>query len=187
MEADIQKSLEVLRTGGVILYPTDTVWGLGCDATDEQAVSKIFKIKKRVESKSLIVLVADEQQLLRYVNDVPDAAWDLIETSERPITIIYDKATGLAPSVIAEDGSVGIRIVKDEFCQTLIRKFDKPLVSTSANVSGEPAPSTFNEIKKDIIDQAGFVVKWRQNDNKKCQPSVIIKLALNGEIKIIRK
>ncbi|MBL7891086.1 MAG: Sua5/YciO/YrdC/YwlC family protein, partial [Bacteroidia bacterium] len=117
MEADIQKSLEVLRTGGVILYPTDTVWGLGCDATDEQAVSKIFKIKKRVESKSLIVLVADEQQLLRYVNDVPDAAWDLIETSERPITIIYDKATGLAPSVIAEDGSVGIRIVKDEFCQ----------------------------------------------------------------------
>ena len=117
MQADIDKSIEILKAGGVLLYPTDTTWGLGCDATNNEAISKIFKIKKRAESKSLIVLVADENQLLRFVKDVPEVAWDLIENTERPLTIIYDKALGLSPNVIAADGSVGIRIVKDEFCQ----------------------------------------------------------------------
>src|SRR4051812_46846156 len=127
MQEDIQKALEVLKSGRVILYPTDTVWGLGCDATNEQAVSNIFKIKQRAESKSLIVLVADDKQLLKYVHTVPDIAWELIENTEQPLTIIYDKAIGLASNVIGDDGSVGIRIVKDEFCQNLIRKFGKPI------------------------------------------------------------
>ena len=186
MENDITKALEVLRGGGILLYPTDTVWGLGCDAGNEKAIAKLFQLKKRAESKSLIVLVADENQLLRCVKDVPEIAWDLIENTDRPLTIIYDSVNGLAPSVKAEDGSAGIRIVKDEFCEKLIRKFGKPIVSTSANISGEPTPSTFAEIKNEIKLQVDYVVSWRQDDNKKSQPSVIIKLALNGEFKIIR-
>lgn len=187
METDIQKALEVLREGGVILYPTDTVWGLGCDATNAEAVSRIFKIKKRTESKSLIVLVADDQQLLRYVPEIHEVAWELIENTDRSLTIIYDKVTNLASAVLADDGSAGIRIVKDEFCQNLIKKFGKPIVSTSANISGEPTPTTFSEIKKEILAQVNYVVNWRQTENKKSQASVIIKLALNGEFKIIRK
>jgi L-threonylcarbamoyladenylate synthase len=186
MEPDIQKALEILRAGGVILYPTDTVWGVGCDATNEEAVSKIFKIKKRSEAKSLIVLVGNENQLSRYVKDIPEVAWELMENTERPLTIIYDTVTGLAPSVIANDGSVGIRIVKDEFCQNLIKKLGKPIVSTSANISNEPSPSNFDEIADELKEQVDYVVNWRQEEIKKNQPSVIIKLALNGEFKIIR-
>src|SRR4051812_10778820 len=169
MEEDLQKALEVLHSGGVILYPTDTVWGLGCDATNEEAVLKLFEIKVRNEAKSLIVLVADEQQLLRTVKDIPEVAWDLIQNTERPLTIVYDNVTGLAPSVKAADGSAGIRIVKDEFCQKLIKKFGKPLVSTSANISGEPTPANFAEITEKLKKQVDYIVQWRQNEKQKSQ------------------
>lgn len=187
MEEEIKKSLEVLKSGGTILYPTDTVWGLGCDATNREAVDKIFKIKQRVESKSLIVLVDNEQKLNKYLKDVPAVAWDLIEFSEKPITIIYPDARGLASNAIAGDGSVGIRLTKDEFCKRLIGKLNKPIISTSANISGQPTPSNFSEISPEIIKSVDYVVNWRQHEKKNPPPSTIIKLAMNGEFTIIRK
>lgn len=187
MEEEIKKALEVLKSGGTILYPTDTVWGLGCDATNREAVDKIFKIKQRVESKSLIVLVDNEQKLNKYLKDVPAVAWDLIEFSEKPITIIYPDARGLASNAIAGDGSVGIRLTKDEFCKRLIGKLNKPIISTSANISGQPTPSNFSEISPEIIKSVDYVVNWRQHEKKNPPPSTIIKLAMNGEFTIIRK
>ncbi|MEO8149187.1 MAG: L-threonylcarbamoyladenylate synthase [Bacteroidia bacterium] len=186
MENDIQKCLEVLRKGGVILYPTDTVWGIGCDAKNEKAVQRIFEIKKRTDSKSLIILVDHENQLNKYVREVPAIAWDLIELAEDPLTIIYDDAGSMAPNVFAEDGSVGIRICKDEFCKKLIYKFGKPIVSTSANISGERWPENFSQITDEIKNAVDYVVTWRQNEMKKSKPSKIIKLKVNGEFKIIR-
>lgn len=187
MDEEIRKALEVLKAGGTILYPTDTVWGLGCDATNKEAVEKIFRIKQREESKSLIVLVDNDQKLNRYLVDVPAMAWDLIEFSERPITIIYPGARGLAPNAVADDGSVGIRMTKDEFCQKLIGRLNKPLISTSANISGQPTPSNFREISPEIIKSVDYVVNWRQNETHNPPPSTIIKLAMNGEFTIIRK
>ncbi len=187
MEEDIQQCLEVLRKGGIILYPTDTIWGIGCDARNEKAVQRVFDIKKRSDSKSLIVLVDHENQLNKYVREVPAVAWDLIEFAEDPLTIIYDNAGSLAPNVLADDGSLGIRVCKDEFCKKLIHKLGRPLVSTSANVSGEPAPENFSQISDDIRNNVDYVVKWRQDERKRSQPSKIIKLKTNGEIKIIRK
>lgn len=187
MKTDIDKATDVLLAGGVLLYPTDTVWGLGCDATNDDAVAKIYKIKKRKESKSLIVLVADEAELIRYVHTLPDLIRKRIETSDKPVTVVYSKAQGLAKSVLAADGSVAIRIVKDEFCKTLIKKLGKPIVSTSANKSGEKAPAIFSEITKEIIAKVDYVVKWRQNDTNKSQPSAIIRLSSSGEIEIIRE
>lgn len=187
MENDIQKCLEVLRKGGIILYPTDTIWGIGCDAKNEKAVQRIYEIKKRIDSKSLIILVDHENQLNKYVRDVPAVAWDLIELSEKPLTIIYDDGGSLAPNVLAEDGSVAIRVCKDEFCKKLIYKFGKPIVSTSANISGEPSPNNFSEISSEIKIAVDYIVTWRQHENKKSQPSKIVKLKNNGEIKIIRK
>jgi L-threonylcarbamoyladenylate synthase len=187
MEQEIIKALEVLKAGGTILYPTDTVWGLGCDATNSEAVDKIFKIKQRSESKSLIVLVDNEQKLNKYLEDVPAMAWDLIEFTEKPLTIIYPGARGLAPNAIAEDGSVAIRLTKDEFCKKLIGKFNKPIISTSANISGQPTPSSFREISPGILNSVDHVVNWRQNETNNPPPSTIIKLAMNGEFTIIRK
>lgn len=187
MEEEIKNVLEVLRKGGTILYPTDTVWGIGCDARNKEAVNKVFKIKQRAEYKSMVTLVCDEKMLNRYVKEVPAIAWDLIEATETPLTIIYPDARMLAENVIAADGSVGIRLVKDEFCRNLIHRFGKPIVSTSANISGEPSPSSFNEIKLDILNKVDYIVNLRKNENNNTQPSTIIKVALNGEIKIIRK
>ncbi|MBL7884229.1 MAG: threonylcarbamoyl-AMP synthase [Bacteroidia bacterium] len=187
MEEEIKNVLEVLRKGGTILYPTDTVWGIGCDARNKEAVNKVFKIKQRAEYKSMVTLVCDEKMLNRYVKEVPAIAWDLIEAAETPLTIIYPDARMLAENVIAADGSVGIRLVKDEFCRNLIHRFGKPIVSTSANISGEPSPSSFNEIKLDILNKVDYIVNLRKNENNNTQPSTIIKVALNGEIKIIRK
>ncbi len=186
MEADIQKGVEILRAGGVLLYPTDTIWGLGCDASNESAVSRIAVIKKRTPAKSFIVLLADAEQLIHYVKDVPPLAWDLIENSEKPLSIVYEGGMGLAPGVISPDGSVAIRITKDEFCKKLIRKFGKPVVSTSANISSEEAPALFQEIKEELKKQVDYVVRWKQNDTRKSQSSTIIRLAVNGEFKIIR-
>ena len=187
MEAELKNALAVLHKGGTILYPTDTVWGLGCDARSKDAVNKIFKIKQRAEYKSMVVLVCDEKMLNRYVKEVPAVAWDLIEAAEEPITIIYPEGRGLAQNIIAADDSVGIRIVKDDFCRDLIHKFGKPIVSTSANISGEKAPASFSDISNEIINKVDYIVNWRQNETNNIKPSTIIKVGMNGEIKIFRK
>ena len=184
---EINKCIDVLRQGGIILYPTDTVWGIGCDATNEDAVAKVYKLKKREDSKSMIILLDNEAKLLSYVREIPQQAWDLIDFSEKPLTIIYPDAKNLARNVIAEDGSIGIRITKDEFCRKLIEKFRKPIVSTSANISGKTAPVDFSSIDKEIQEGVDYVVNLRQNENTISNPSTIIKLGLRGEFKIIRK
>ena len=183
---DLQKALEVLRKGGIILYPTDTVWGLGCDATNEEAVEKIYKIKHRADSKALITLVDSEAKVEFYVRQVPSVAWSVIEMSNRPTTIIYDNARNLAPNLLAEDGSVGIRITKETFSKQLCFRFRKAIVSTSANISGKPTAQNFSEISEDIRKAVDYTVKYCQNENKKAQPSSIIKLGAHGEVKIIR-
>ena len=175
MKEEIKRSADVLRNGGIILYPTDTVWGIGCDATNEAAVQKIFKIKKRNEAKSMIVLVAEAHQVSFYA-DEPEVAKDLVEFAEKPLTIIYPKAKGLAKSLIAEDGSIGIRVVKDEFCQQLVNFLHKPIVSTSANVSGEPSPANYAEISDTIKSSVDYVVNLRQEERGKSTPSQIIKI-----------
>lgn len=187
MEEEIKNALEVLRKGGVILYPTDTVWGLGCDARNKDAVNKLFKIKQRAEYKSMVVLVCDNTMLNRYVKEVPAVAWDLLESATEPLTIVYPGGRMLAENVIAADESVGIRLTKDPFCNTLIHKFGKPITSTSANISGEPAPSSFRDIKLDILNKVDYIVNLRQQETINAKPSTIIKVALNGEFKIIRK
>ncbi len=186
MDADVQQCLEVLRKGGTILYPTDTVWGIGCDAKNENAVKRVYEIKKRSDSKSLIVLIDREEMLNKYVREVPPVAWDLMAYTHKPLTIIYDNAGSLSPNVFAEDGSLAIRVCKDEFCSKLIYKFGRPIVSTSANVTGEPAPKSFNEVSDEIKNSVDYIVKWRQNDLRQAKPSTIIRLKVNGEIKIIR-
>lgn len=186
-DPEIQKCLEVLRAGGTLLYPTDTIWGIGCDATNEHAVEKIFKIKERSASKSLIALVSDTGMLNRFIKDVPALAWDLIEISDSPLTIIYDSGRGFAKNVYGEDGSIAIRLVKDEFCHRLIHRLGKPIVSTSANRSGINAPQNFYEIAEELKQQVDYVVNWKQNDFTRSNPSSIIKLRANGEFVIIRK
>ncbi len=186
MIEDIKAALEVLLKGGVILYPTDTIWGLGCDASNEEAVKRIYDIKNRVDSKSMLVLMENDSLLDRYVDEVPDIAFDLIELTDKPLTIIYDGAKNLAKNLVAEDGSIGIRITKEAFSSDLIRRFKRPVVSTSANVSGKPSPACFDEIDRQIIDAVDYVVKYRQDDRKKAVPSSIMKLGKSGEIKIIR-
>ena len=187
MHDDIKKALEVLKSGGIILYPTDTIWGIGCDATNEKAVEKIYKIKKREDSKSMLVLMENPALLERYVNEVPEIAWDLIEIATTPLTIIFSKAKNLAKNLIAEDGSIGIRFTKEAFSSQLLQRFRRPLVSTSANISGEKSPAYFDEISEEIRNQVDYVVEYRQDDNTPSQPSSIIKLGVGGQIEIIRK
>jgi L-threonylcarbamoyladenylate synthase len=187
MLQDVEKAVQVLRSGGIILYPTDTIWGIGCDATNADAVKKIYSIKQRDDIKSMLVLLADVNQLYQYVNEVPDIALQLIEVADKPLTIIYPDAVNLAKNLVAPDKSIGIRIPQDDFCQTLLRKFKKPLVSTSANISGQTAPANFNSISKEIKTAVDFIINYRQDDHSKSQPSSIIKLSVKGEIEIIRK
>jgi len=186
-DEDIKESLITLRNGGIILYPTDTIWGLGCDATNPSAIEKIFRIKSRSGSKSLLVLVNGEQMLDRYVKDIPEISYELTGVSDDPLTIIYPEGKNLAEGVCSDDGSVGIRICRDEFCNELITRFKKPIVSTSANLSGNPSPENFSTIEKSVIDQVDYVVKYRQNDRQKQSASPVIKIELNGTIKIIRQ
>jgi L-threonylcarbamoyladenylate synthase len=185
-DTEIQNALNVLRSGGIILYPTDTIWGLGCDATNEEAVKKIYAIKRRDDTKSMIILLDNDAKLPSYVRQVPEQAWDLIEFSEKPLTIIYPEAKNLAKNIIAEDGSIGIRVTKDEFCKRLIEKFRKPIVSTSANISGENPPANFSQISDEIKTGVDYIVALRQDEKKTAQPSTIIKLGVKGEIEIIR-
>jgi L-threonylcarbamoyladenylate synthase len=186
-DEDIKEALEVLRNGGVILYPTDTIWGLGCDPTNPAAVEKIFTIKSREQGKSLLILVDSETMLERYVSDVPEIAWELISVSDDPLTIIYPVGKNLASGVCSDDGSVGIRICHDEFCRELIKRFRKPLVSTSANLSGKPAPENFSEIDTEVTGAVDYIVRYRQDDRRKYSSSPVIKLGRDGTIKIIRK
>ena len=186
MKEDIQNCLNTLREGGIILYPTDTVWGIGCDASNPQAIQKIYDLKGRSSSKALITLVGSEVMLERTVINMPEIAWDLIESANRPLTLIYDEVKGIAPNAIAEDGSCGIRLAKDTFCQQLIQRLGKPIISTSANVSGEETPKDFRSISDTILKGVDFVVNYRQNEATSQKSSNIIKLKNNGEIKIIR-
>lgn len=187
MQEDIKKALEVLKSGGIILYPTDTIWGIGCDATNPEAVKRIYDLKKRADSKSMLVLMENPALLDRYVSEVPEVAWDLVEISTTPLTVIYPQAKNLAANLLAEDGSIGIRFTKEAFTSRLLQRFRRPLVSTSANVSGEKSPTFFDEISDDIKNAVDYIVEYRQDDRTPAQPSSIIKLGPGGQIEIIRK
>lgn len=176
-----------MKQGGVILYPTDTVWGIGCDATNAEAVAKVYKIKKRDDSKALICLVDSDARLQRYVRNVPNVAWDILDIATKPTTIILDGAINLAPNLIAEDGSIALRITKEPFSHELCYRFQKPLVSTSANISGEPAAANYNDISQELIDAVDYVCFSRRQEHKPHTPSSIIKLKEDGEVTIIRK
>lgn len=187
MNEDIRQALEVLNKGGVILYPTDTVWGIGCDATNAEAVKRIYEIKQRTDSKAMLVLIDSPVKLNYYVKEVPPMAWDLIELTTKPLTIIYDGARNMAENLPAEDGSVGIRVTDEEFSRQLCFRFRKAIVSTSANISGQPAPKNFGEISEEIKQAVDYIVGYRQKDKGASKPSGIIKLSTDGQVKVIRE
>ena len=190
-EEDIRKAVEVMRNGGVILYPTDTVWGIGCDATNAEAVKRVYEIKQRDDSKALICLVDSDARLQRYVRQVPDVAWQLIDSLKdgdaRPTTLILDGAVNLAPNLIAEDGSIALRITQEPFSKELCYRFQKAIVSTSANISGEPAAQNYRDIDPQIIEKVDYVCWSRRQEHQPHQPSCIIRLRQNGEVEIIRR
>ena len=186
-EQDIKNAIEAMRKGGVIRYPTDTVWGIGCDATNAEAVKRVYEIKQRDDSKALICLVDSDARLQRYVRNVPDVAWQLIDCVEKPTTLILDGAVNLAPNLIAEDGSIGIRITKEAFSHELCFRFQKAIVSTSANISGEPAAQNYRDIDPRILEQVDYVCWTRRQEHQPHQPSSIIKLSADGQVVIIRK
>ena len=204
-KSDLEEAVRVLRAGGVIVYPTDTVWGIGCDATNEEAVRRVYALKRRADSKSMLVLLDAPGKLQGYVEEVPEMAWELLEctmedlprpltpspqagrgSSSRPLTIIYPGAKNLAKNLIAEDGSVGIRITQEPFSKALCERLRRPIVSTSANISGEPAAKTFRQISEEVLRQVDYVCQFRRDDEDEKQPSSIIKLGLHNEIQIIR-
>jgi len=187
MEKEIQHTVTLLKEGKTILYPTDTIWGIGCDATNSAAVKKIFDIKKRKDSKALIILLDDINKLNNYVVKVPDIAWDIVEYSELPLTIVYPNGKNLAPELMAKDGSVAIRITKDAFCKKLLYKLEKPLVSTSANISTEKFDGNYADISEEIKKSVDYIVQHRREEKIKANASKIIRLELNGEITFIRK
>lgn len=187
MTEDINKALEVLRKGGIILYPTDTVWGIGCDATNADAVTKIFELKKRDTQKPMLVLMDSANRLPSYLREVPEISYDLIELTTKPLTIVYDGAKNLANNLIAADGSIGIRITEESFSKMLCQRLNKPIVSTSANLSGNPTPHSFNQISEEIKNGVDYIVNFRQTENKPLTRSGIIKLGSNGTVKVIRE
>lgn len=187
MKEDLRKSIDTLRRGGTILYPTDTIWGIGCDATNTKAVAKIYRIKMRMESKKMIVLLDRKEKLNEYIEEVPEIAYDLIERVDTPLTIIYPNARNLAKNIIGDDGSIAIRIVQHDFCYKLVRMFGKPIVSTSANITGESSPLLFKNISPQIQDQVDYAVKLGRNEIGVIKPSTIIKLLPDGQFEIIRR
>ncbi|MFV0471978.1 MAG: L-threonylcarbamoyladenylate synthase [Paludibacteraceae bacterium] len=187
MNDEIDKLIEILHSGGLILYPTDTVWGIGCDATNETAVEKIYRIKKRAETKSMLVLTDSPEKLDIYVEKIPTMAWELIKLAAKPLTIIYPKGRNLARNLVGEDGSIGIRITCEEFSKKICERFQKPIVSTSANVSGEKSPTFFDEISNEIKNGVDYIVHYRRNDKTQTLPSSIVKLDLENTVKIIRE
>jgi L-threonylcarbamoyladenylate synthase len=187
LEQEIKNAVEVLRKGGIILYPTDTIWGIGCDATNPEAVSKIYQIKQREDTKSMLILIDKPGRIPSYISEMPEIAWDLIELSDKPLTIIYPKAKNLAKNLIAPDGSVGIRVVNHEFCSKLIGRFGRPIVSTSANISGKPFPKSFSNIDKEIKEGVDYMVSEEFDNPVSDKPSGIIMLGASGEVKVIRE
>jgi len=187
MDNEIKNAVKILKSGGTILYPTDTIWGIGCDPTNPEAIKKIFRIKQREDTKSMLVLVNSIHMLSNYLRQLPDLAEKLIEITDKPLTIIYDEAINLAANLISDDGSIGIRLSKDEFNQRLIYSFKKPVVSTSANITGEKPPRFFSEIDRRIKDNVDYIVNLKQNEKKTARPSGIIRIKSNGEIKVIRQ
>ena len=201
-KSDLEEAVRVLRAGGVIVYPTDTVWGIGCDATNEEAVRRVYALKRRADSKSMLVLLDASGKLQGYVEEVPEMAWELLECTAplqlplqrgrektepiRPLTIIYPRGKNLARNLLAEDGSVGIRITREPFSKALCERLRRPIVSTSANISGEPAAKTFRQISEEVLEQADYVCLYRRDDEEEKAPSSIIKVGLHNEIEIIR-
>lgn len=186
MNQEINNTIATLKRGGLVLYPTDTVWGIGCDATNAEAVDKVFALKQRAESKSLICLVSDFKMLNQYIEEIPEVAYDILKYAAKPTTIVYDDPIRVAENLIAEDNSLAIRVCKDKFCNQLIRKFRKPIVSTSANLSGQPTPKSFKQISPEILKGVDYVVNLHPS-KKNAQPSTIIKLSLDGKVQVIRK
>jgi L-threonylcarbamoyladenylate synthase len=184
-ENDILKCLEVLKWGGIILYPTDTIWGIGCDATNEEAVKKIYALKRRPDEKSMIILVADEKEVLRHVTQPDLEVFDYLEKTLKPTTVIYPGAIGFADSLVGADGSIAIRICRNEFCRQLIKRFRRPIVSTSANISGQPSPKNFLEIDEKVKANVDYVVQYGQDDKTNREPSSLIKFE-KGKLKILR-
>jgi L-threonylcarbamoyladenylate synthase len=186
VNTEIQNAFEVIKNGGIILYPTDTVWGIGCDATNEEAIKKIYALKQRDDSKSMIVLMNGEKMMYNVFHQIPDVAWEILDLSEKPTTLILDKPKNVAKNIIAEDETLGVRLVKEPFCFKLMERMKKPLVSTSANISGQETPKSFKEISPEIIKGVDYVVNLHHD--KICKnPSTIIKLSLDNQVKIIRK
>lgn len=184
--ADLRQAVKTLREGGVILYPTDTVWGLGCDATNAEAVAKVYAIKKRAESKSMLVLVDSAGRAGVYVKEIPDVAYDMMDLADKPLTLILDGAKNLAGNLIAEDGSIGIRVTNEKFSHDLCSSFGKAVVSTSANISGQPAAAIFSEVSPEILSAVDYAVLFRRDDTSKAKPSSIVKLKADGQVTIIR-
>ncbi len=186
MNDDLDLALETLKRGGTILYPTDTIWGIGCDATNNLAVMKIFNIKNREDTRQMLILIDDADNISHYVENVPDIAFTFIDSAKRPLSLIFQKAKNLAPSLIGQDKTIGIRVVQDDFCRELIKRLGRPIVSTSANVSGSPPPGSFMKIDRSIKDAVDYTVRWRQDDLTTSAPSDIIKFGEEGEIIKIR-
>jgi len=184
---EVARALKIVQQGGVILYPTDTIWGIGCDATNTEAVRKIFRLKQRDEKKSMIILLDNENKLESYIRDVNPLAYELIEYAERPLTLVMPGARNISPSLISADGSIGVRIAKHPFCQQLIQRLRKPLVSTSANISGNPSPQYFSQIDAEIMNGVDYVVDIDQHDMEIKTPSTIMRLAPNGSFEFLRK
>ncbi|MDR2774309.1 MAG: threonylcarbamoyl-AMP synthase [Tannerella sp.] len=184
---DIKNACKVLNEGGLILYPTDTIWGIGCDATNETAVRRVYELKKRTDRKAMLVLIDSAAKIDRYVSDAPDIALELIELADKPLTIIYPGGKNLAANLLGEDGSIGIRVTKDAFSNALCRCFRRPVVSTSANISGQPSPLSFDDIPDEVKNGTDYVVNYRQDENTKRQPSGIIRFDTDHTIQIIRK
>ena len=186
MEEDLKKAIEVLRNGGIILYPTDTIWGIGCDATNADAVKRIYELKRRADNKSMLVIVGNVAMAERYVEAIPDVAYDLMDVAVSPLTIIYDNSVGLASNLLGENNSIGIRVTHERFSAELCKRFRKPIVSTSANISGEKSAASFSEISETIKSGVDYVVEYRRDDNNPHKASSIIKLANDGTFKILR-
>ncbi|MCD7722091.1 MAG: threonylcarbamoyl-AMP synthase [Prevotellaceae bacterium] len=186
-DIDIRNAVEAMRKGGVVLYPTDTVWGIGCDATNEAAVRRVFEIKRREDNRAMLCLVDSADRLQRYFRRIPDVAWDLMDCATEPLTLVLQGASGVAPSLVAEDGSLGVRVTKDEFSRQMCFRLQRPIVSTSANISGEPTPAFFKEINGEIVSQMDYVVQFRRGDTTRRKPSHIVKLDLDGAVTIIRR
>ncbi len=187
LKDEITRALAVIQQGGIVLYPTDTIWGIGCDATNTEAVKKIYSLKKRDEAKSVIILLDTDNKLISYVKEVPEVAYDLIEFAEHPLTLVLPGAKNLSPAVINTDGSIGIRVTRHPFCQQLIQRLRKPLVSTSANISGQASPQNFSQISEDIISSVDYVVDLEQHDRTLKKPSTIMRLDATGRFEFIRR